>query len=153
MKTSQLVKVLSVIFLLCFFVPFQKNMGTAKTLGEHPAYLHALSDLRVARWMIDHVTGDWKRSEDEMAAVREIDKAIGEIKKAAIDDGKDLNDHPKVDEHPDHIGRLHDALEFLRKARTNISHEEDNKFADGLQARAYQHIDAAIGAVKRALHE
>jgi hypothetical protein len=34
----------------------------------------------------------------------------------------------------------------------DISHDEDNAFAQGLQARAYDHIDGAIGAVKRAIH-
>ena len=28
-------------------------------------------------------------------AIREIDAAMGEIKKASIDDGKDLHDHPR----------------------------------------------------------
>jgi hypothetical protein len=121
--------------------------------GEHPYYLHALSDLRAARWMIEHRPGDWQRTVDEMEAVKQIDAAIGEIKKAAIDDNKDIMDHPKVDEHPDHPGRLHDALDFLRKARKDISHDEDNVFAQGLQGRAYMHIDRAIDAVKRAVHQ
>jgi hypothetical protein len=121
--------------------------------GEHPYYLHALSDLRAARWMIEHRPGDWQRTVDEIEAVKQIDAAIGEIKKAAIDDNKDIMDHPKVDEHPDHPGRLHDALDFLRKARKDISHDEDNVFAQGLQGRAYMHIDRAIDAVKRAVHQ
>src|ERR1700693_4442511 len=83
--------------------------------GDHPYYLHALSDLRAARWMIEHRPGNWDRTVDEVQAVKEIDAAINEIKKAALDDGKDINDHPKVDEHPDHAGRLHDAMDFLRK--------------------------------------
>jgi hypothetical protein len=120
---------------------------------QHPYYLHALSDLRAARWMIEHRPGDWQRTLDEIEAVKQIDAAIGEIKKAAIDDNKDIMYHPKVDEHPDHPGRLHDALDFLRKARQDISHDEDNVFAQGLQSRAYMHIDRAIDAVKRAIHQ
>jgi hypothetical protein len=50
------------------------------------------------------------------------------------------------------MGRLHKALVFLRKARMDISHDGDNVFAQGLQSRAYGHIDGAIGAVKRAMH-
>src|ERR1700757_1830614 len=71
---------------------------------RHPAYLHALSDLRASRWLIEHRTGDWAQTVDEVQAVREIDAAINEIKKAAYDDGKNLNDHPPVDERPDHRG-------------------------------------------------
>jgi hypothetical protein len=139
--------------LLSIFMVSGINAAPIQGTWDHPAYLHALSDLRAARWMIEHKPGDWQRTIDEEEAVNRIDKAIGEIKKAAIDDHKDINDHPRVDEHPDHAGRLHDALDFLRKARKDISEDEDNAFAQGLQARAYMHIDKAIDAVKRAIHQ
>jgi hypothetical protein len=129
------------------------NAGTNSNRSEHPYYLHALSDLRAARWMIEHRPGDWAKTVDEIEAVRQIDAAIGEIKKASIEDGKNLNDHPPVDEYPALNGRLHAAVDFLRKARQDIGHDEDNLFAQGLQARAYMHIDAAISAAKRAIHE
>jgi hypothetical protein len=114
--------------------------------------LHALSDLRAARWMIEHRPGDWQQTMDEQEAVRRIDRAINEIKQASIDDGKNVNDHPPVDEVAGQPGRLHAALDYLQKARQDIGHDEDNAFAQGLQARAYNHIDGAIGAVRRALH-
>lgn len=120
---------------------------------DHPYYLHALSDLRAARWMIQHRPGNWAQTADEVEAVRRIDAAIGEIRKAGIEDGKNLEDHPPVDEHPDHFGRLHSALDLLRMARQDISHEEDARSARGLQARAYGHIDGAIAAVKKAIHQ
>jgi len=116
----------------------------------HPAYLQALSDLRAARWMIDHKAGDWKASEDENAAVRKIDEAINEIKKAAIDDGKDINDHPRANEINEHKGRLVKALEYLRKARADIERDEDNDFAKGLRKRAFMNIDEAIRLVDKA---
>src|ERR1700683_2466093 len=96
--------------------------------GKHPYYLHALSDLRAARWMIEHRPGNWARTTDEVEAVRQIDAAIGEIKKASIEDGKNLEDHPPVDERNDHDGRLHEAVDFLKKARQDVGHDEDNKF-------------------------
>jgi hypothetical protein len=136
----------------CFFGAIQAHAGTGNDLGAHPYYLHALSDLRAARWMIQHRPGNWVQTQDEVEAVRRIDKAIGEIKKASIEDGKNIEDHEPVSEIPDHMGRLHKALDFLRKARQDISHDEDNVFAQGLQSRAYGHIDGAIGAVKRAIH-
>jgi hypothetical protein len=137
---------------ISFLTVSRANAGVNAAPADHPYYLHALSDLRAARWMIEHRPGNWVQSMDEQEAVRRIDKAIWEIKKASIDDGKNVGDHPPVDEHPDHMGRLHDALDFLRKARQDISHDEDNRFAQGLQARAYGHIDGAIEAVKRAIH-
>ena len=120
--------------------------------GEHPYYLHALSDLRAARWLIEHRPGDWVQTLDEVEAVKHIDAAIAEIRKASIEDGKDIYDHPKIDERPDHIGRLHDAMDYLRKARQDVAHDEDNVFAQGLQGRSFMHIDAAIQATKRAIH-
>ena len=102
--------------------------------------------------MVEHRPGNWAQTNDEIEAVHQIDAAINEIKKASIDDGKDLQYHPAVDEHPDHGGRLHDAIDFLKKARQDISHDEDNQFAQGLQMRAYDHIDHALNAVHRALH-
>jgi len=118
---------------------------------EHPGYLHALSDLRAARWLIDHVPGDWARVADEQNAVRKIDDAINEIKIAAIFDGKDINDHPAVDERADHVGRLHAAVDFLRRARADINKEEDLGAVLGLRARAWAHIDEAIRFTEAAI--
>src|SRR3569623_635768 len=62
----------------------------------HPAYLHALTDLRHARALLERpAKADVKF--DENVAIREIDAAIYEIMQAAIDDGKPLSDHPPVD--------------------------------------------------------
>ncbi len=115
----------------------------------HPAYLHALSDLRAARWLIEHRPGDWAQTADEVESVRQIDASINEIKRAALDDGKNLNNHPPVDERPDHPGRIHEAVQYLKKARADISSGEDNAFANGLRDRAIGHIDGAIGAARR----
>ncbi len=150
-KAQSLFYICAVLF-CSLFGATQAHAGTGNDLGAHPYYLHALSDLRAARWMIEHRPGNWAQTQDEIEAVRRIDKAIGEIKKASIEDGKNIEDHEPVSEVPDHMGRLHKALDFLRKARQDISHDEDNAFAQGLQSRAYGHIDGAIGAVKRAIH-
>jgi hypothetical protein len=118
---------------------------------EHPAYLHALTDLRHARAPLERPDGGELR-EQEKKAIHEIDEAINEIKKASIDDGKDLNDHPPVDAHMPWGGRLHRALELLDKAHHDVSEEEDNAFAQGLQQRAILHIDKAHHHVEEAVH-
>ncbi len=118
----------------------------------HPAYLHALSDLRAARWLISHhPANNWVQSADEGAAIREIDAAISEIKKAAIDDHKDINDHVGVQEIPDRGGRLGKAQELLRRSRADIAQREDDRFAQGLRNRAFQHIDESLKALNRAI--
>ena len=114
--------------------------------GKHPAYLHALTDLRHARAHLERHDGGELRHE-EKEAIHAIDDAINEIKKASIDDGKDLNDHPPVDAGLDHTGRLHRAKQLLEKAHQDITREEDNNFAQGLQQRAMGHIDRAMHEV------
>jgi hypothetical protein len=125
--------------------------GHASKPGQHPAYLHALSNLRAARWLIEHRPGNWQQTNDEMEAVKRIDAAIAEIKKAAIEDGKNLEDHPGVEDRRDHGGRLRLAIEYLRKAHADVDKEEDNGFAQGLRARAMGHIDGAIRATEKAI--
>ena len=121
--------------------------------GKHPYYLHALSDLRAARWMLEHRPGDAAVSGQEDVAITEIDAAIGEIKHAAIDDGKDLHDHPAVDAPNDRPGRLHKALELLRKVHSDVAREEDDPMVKGLRNRAVGHIDGAIHATEKAVHD
>ena len=120
--------------------------------ARHPPYLHALEDLRHARAHLERparvtINTAW----DEVAAVREIDAALGEIQRAAIDDGKSLAQHPAVEARMDWRGRLHRALELLRKARQDCGREEDNPAAQGLQRRAAHHIDRAIELVEQGI--
>lgn len=119
--------------------------------GKHPAYLHALSDLRAARWMLEHRPGDGAVSGQEDVAITEVDAAIREIKKAAIDDGKDIHDHPGVSDIGDRPGRLHKALDLLHKTHDDVAREEDDPMVKGLRNRAVGHIDAAIEATKHAI--
>lgn len=121
--------------------------------GKHPYYLHALSDLRAARWMLEHRPGDAAVSGQEDVAVTEIDAAINEIKHAAIDDGKDIHDHPGVQGPNDRPGRLHKALEILRKVHSDVAREEDDPMVKGLRNRAVGHIDGAIHATESAIHD
>jgi hypothetical protein len=111
--------------------------------GRHPAYLHALTDLRHARAHLDRLTPSDRIDNEEQRAIDEIDRAIGEIKNASIDDGKNLNDHPAVDARMGRQGRYHRALELLDKAHNDIAREEDDPSSRGLRDRALHHIDEA----------
>lgn len=119
--------------------------------GRHPAYLHALTDLRAARWLIEHRPGDARVSGDEDVAITRIDEAIGEIKRAAIEDGKNIQEHPPVDMRLDNRGRLHRAEELLRKVHDDIAREEDDPLTRGLRDRAVRHVDDALDATHRAI--
>jgi hypothetical protein len=143
-------KPLLATLLLGLTLPFAAH---ADMPGKHPAYLHALSDLRSARWMLQHRPGDAAVSAHEDAAIMEIDKAIGEIKHAAIDDGKNIEEHPQVDLPNNRPGRLHKALELLHKVHSDVAREEDDPMTRGLRDRAAGHIDAAIHATDGALKD
>jgi hypothetical protein len=118
--------------------------------GRHPAYLHALSDLRDARAHLEHFGSDPINKEEERA-IGQIDKAIDEIKHAAIMDGKNIQDHMPVDAHLVRDGRFHKALELLDKAKRDVSGEEDQPDTQGLQMRVIHHIDEARYSVAHAI--
>jgi hypothetical protein len=117
--------------------------------GKHPGYLHALTDLRAARWFLYHQPGDSAVSGEEDLAISEIDAAINEIKRASIDDAKNLNDHPAVDVR-EHGSRLLKSIETLHKAHGDIDHEEDNPEVRELRRHALEHIEKAIHAADAA---
>ncbi|MGA2375346.1 MAG: hypothetical protein ABSF72_07485 [Candidatus Sulfotelmatobacter sp.] len=137
MKTVRHCAVLAFIVALCAAFTF------ADEPGRHPAYLHALTDLRHARAHLENPALTHHMDKEEEHAIDEIDRAIGEIKNAAIDDGKNLTDHPPVDAGMDRAGRFHRTLELLDKAHNDIAREEDDPSVRGLRDRALHHIDEA----------
>jgi len=122
----------------------------ASFFGDHPRYMHAIADLKTARVFIEEPSAPNVRA-DQNNATAEIDAAVEEVKKAAKDDWKDTSNVPNVDAHLNHKGRLEEALKLLDRARKDISQEEDDHHARGLQAHAIVHVDNAIGFVKMAI--
>lgn len=117
--------------------------------SKHPAYLRALADLRHARAFLVRPAGvvaKW----DESQAIKEIDLTIREIKQASIDDGKDLDDHPPVDQ-PTWGGRLERALELLRNAQADVNEAEDNPATRQLKTQALKHIETTEAFVQQGI--
>lgn len=118
--------------------------------GEHPYYVHALGDLRYARALIDRDDrrpgADWQQD----AAISDIHAAYADIRRAGIDDGKNVDAH-RIDPDIDRPGRLRRAMEALQRARADVAREEDDPAAIGLRdaalhdiGRAMEHVHAAI---------
>jgi hypothetical protein len=146
-----LTAIVALFSVLVSFAAYGDSSG--ETPGEHPGYLHALTDLRNARWNLQHRPGDVAVSIQEDRAISEIDRAIGEVKKAAREDDKNLDNRPPEDADLDRPGRLHHAMELLEKASSDLNREEDNPEARGFKHRALDHVERAIEATKHAIRE
>lgn len=144
------VKITSAAILLFAALPFAAH---ADLPGPHPSYLHALTDLRDARWMLEHRPGDLAVSVHEGVAIAEIDRAIEESKHAAAEDAKNLGDRPHEDAHMDRPGRLHKAAELLRKARGDVDQPEANPAARDIKFRVIKHIDEALHETEKAIRD
>lgn len=118
--------------------------------GGHPGYSRALSDLRFARAVLGQ--GDWGRARpDRERAASEIDQAIQELRRAAIDDGRNPNAMPPMQPRWQPRDRVQQAMAALGRARDAISREpDDNRMARGWRDRAFRHIDAAQRILRHA---
>ena len=142
-------KTLVRMILVSLFVATFVNVAFADKPGRHPHYLHALSDLRHARGFLDKLAMNEHRDEMESHAIHQIDEAINVIKRASIDDGKNLNDHPPIDARLTRGERYRKALELLDAAHRDVTMEEDTPQSQGLQGRVIQHVDEAHRIVEK----
>jgi hypothetical protein len=120
---------------------------------RHPRYLRARSDLRTAQFIVRDMNLEPNVMRHVHTADGEIDRAIREIDHAAVVDGKDLNDHPRVDTHLDRRGRFREVMRLLNAARHDIAKEEDNPRAIRWRDVAFSHIDRAIEEMRGAARD
>jgi hypothetical protein len=121
--------------------------ANAQMPGPHPAYVHAISDLRAARGMLQTNWGIPQHAQAASAAVHEIDQAIADLKHASHDDGKNMNDAPPIDTALSPKGRLHKSYDLLKAAHNDASGTESDPFALPSRDHAMRHIDAATAAI------
>jgi hypothetical protein len=137
---------------LAMIVLFTPLAGRVAQAQRHPAYLRALSDLRLARGFLDRLSPDEHVDRNQGMAIQEIEAAIRDIKAASIDDGKDLRDHPPVDAHIEPRNRFRQAREALKAAKKDISESEDNPEVRDLRHRSLDHIRSADDLVVSTMH-
>jgi hypothetical protein len=122
----------------------------AQAQGQPPAYVYALQDLRLARaYLNDGWAWEAVRQQDN-DAVREIDAAIHDIKTAAGDDGRNLNDHPPIDAHMGWHDRFGQAMDRLKRAHGDVARSQRMAQSVDLRNSALRHIDAAESTVENA---
>ena len=114
--------------------------------GSHPHFLHAISDLRAARGLLD-APDESNVVADERAASRLLTDAIRSARQGAIDDGLDIFSSPP----PAHNLPRHDRLVQARKLILDARGEETNSGETDL--RAYAPLRATLIATDRAFHE
>ncbi len=146
-------KIPATILTACAALAFAATLvapASADFPGRHPAYVHAMGDLRYAHALLDHGSYRPGVNGQEDAALDDISHAYWEIEHAGLADGKDIDDH-LIDRGIDRPGRLHRALEALQRAHKDVAREEDDPYAVGLRDRAIRNIDRAIAHVRRAI--
>jgi hypothetical protein len=90
---------------------------------------------------------------DQQAAVEEIDRAIGEAKRAAIDDGKNPEDHPPIDRALGWEGRFRKTIELLNSAERDLSEAETNGAAAAWRNAALGNVRNAKRFVEKAMRD
>ncbi len=108
--------------------------------GPHPHYQRALLQLRIMRAYLDRATPSERLDNEQVAAMSEIDSAMGEIRRASIVDGHDPHWHPPIDAQLRRGDRFRRARSAGETAFNEINRVEDNNFANGLKQRALEHI-------------
>jgi hypothetical protein len=127
-----------------------ENSPLRRAPEAHPYYLSAIADLRYARALL--YRPDWRDAmRDPRASVEEIDRAINEARQAAIDDGRNIDDHPPIDRNLGWEGRFRKATELLDSANRNLSFEEDNRNASAWRAAAMRNVQNAKDDVAGAM--
>jgi hypothetical protein len=143
-------KVMLAAAIAAAFIPLSAQ---AQWWQHHPRYVHAMSYLRQAYWLIQHrEANDPVARPEEVYALHQIGAAYNNLKTASIIDEKDINDQPPANfAFGDHRGRLHHARDLLGAARNEIQGEEDDPAARGFRARATLYVDNAIRATNNAI--
>ena len=120
---------------------------------EQTAYIHALKNLRAARWFIATRPGGGDMTDQEVTAMHEIELAVSAIIKSDIDDGKYYKDVPEVEglTIADREGRLDRAIDLLKKAMADLDLDATGAYAGGLKIKVLTHIKEAIRQTQKAL--
>jgi hypothetical protein len=118
--------------------------------AQEPAYLHALSDLRSARAYLQY---DDRPDHAGLRAhaIEQIDKAIKDVKIAAVDDGKSTWHTPPPQSGGSEGWPIHSAYKLLNEAKEDVSRGHDQPANQGLRERASQHISEALEYLRPAL--
>lgn len=126
----------------------------AASAAEHPAYLHALTDLKRAETVIKARGGSSAMGQHEKYAIENINGAQYGIYQVAPEEQKNVDVLVAADVDPAlKAGKLHDALAYLKKAKSDLSEAESDKSYLGIRQRILGAVDGAIYQVDAAIKD
>ena len=142
----------SVYFGFCLALAGIFIFNAVNAQPQHPYCTKALRDVRTAKGFLLQITGGKAMSHNEKEALRLINMIVRDIQDAAIDNGKESGDNLKTAKRLDDAARIKQCIEYLKKAKDELSREKDSQFAGGLRDRSIKNCDEAIKFVERANH-
>jgi hypothetical protein len=120
--------------------------------SQHPYCLQALSELRSARSILLQFIDGKAMTHNEKEALRQINVIIRDINQASPDNGGEVENQTKLQVGKDDETRLQQCIKLLKKAKDDLSHEQDSQFAGGLRDRSVKNCEEAIKFVEQNKH-
>jgi len=120
--------------------------------SDHPHYRQALADLRMARAYVRGDNAD-NLGDDQRSAMDKISHAIGEIRRASIDDGRATDYRPDIDTSLDRRARMQKAIDLISSARRALGFSEDDRAGLGWRKNAQNDLADALNSARRALRD
>jgi len=123
--------------------------------NDHPHYRQALADLRTARAYLrsDRGDNDTNVNADQRDAMERINHAIGEIRRASIDDGRAADYRPDIDTSLNRRERLQKAADLITAAKRALGYSEDDRVSLGWRKNAQSDLTDALSSTRRAMRD
>ena len=135
-----------------FLVVILSACASSERLPSHPNYAAAIANLRIARTILDNEP-EYTVARDQYRALEAIDRAVLELKDAAIEGGQPLGPPPVLDPALDYGGRLSRARQLIMGADHELSFREDDINARPSRDNARHYVEEAREAVDRTIRE
>jgi hypothetical protein len=125
---------------------------SASAQPRHPDYRRALTDLRMARHLLN-LPGEYRVVEDQRRATERINRAIHDLEEAAIRDHqnpawREPSDVPRI-----RADRFRRARAAVESALGNIQQWEANPHASGWQGRAIRDLNDSLRFIDAAMRD
>lgn len=119
---------------------------------RHPDYGRALSDLRMARFILTR-PGSYRTEDEQRRAVNRINNAIRDIERAAISAHQNPAWREPNDVPPGRADRFRRARAAVASALRDIQQWEANPNASAWRGRAVQDLNEALREIDIAIQE